>query len=224
MRTWPYKLLALVAALLAAFAVGRYTTPVASTESTVTVKESVRSDTEETSTFDETTKTESTSTTTTTIHISRPDGTEISIVREEQVDEASTTEKKETAHSTGETVTERKVVERTVERLVPQPNWRVGLSVGTPVLAPQTIIGVEVDRRVVGPLHLGVRAYSDGVVGGAVKLTGQDWAVGASVNSSLTDPSPAYGLEADYRVLGPFHLGVRVRSDGTISGAVSVPW
>lgn len=100
---------------------------------------------------------------------------------------------KSDTHKNGEdTKTADKVVERVVEKVVikevekivtaAKPNWRLGPMVGVdlrtalggpPQLIPQLgpmVIGVQVERRVLGPISLGVYGQTSGVVGASLTV------------------------------------------------------
>jgi hypothetical protein len=65
---------------------------------------------------------------------------------------------------------------RATERLVkieaPQPDWRIGGLVGFDLRGPGFTYGVEVQRRILGPIYLGAGALSSGSV---FASTGVEW-------------------------------------------------
>lgn len=107
----------------------------------------------------------------TRVVVKKPDGT----VTETTVDkDAGHSDKNE--HET-KTVTIEKIVEREKIVKVGPPDWRVGILVGAtatkwdklPTLGtPYLAVGVEVDRRIIGPFSLGVWGLSSGAAGVAI--------------------------------------------------------
>lgn len=96
-----------------------------------------------------------------TKYIERPDGT-----KEKTVEEVSETKEEQQTNSEAQKQTETEVkkevvtevkVEKEYKETLAVKNWHVGASVGiTPLLTP--VYGGQVERRIVGPFFLGLRA------------------------------------------------------------------
>lgn len=76
-----------------------------------------------------------------------------------------------------ETRVEERVVEvvREVEVLreirTPLPDWRVGAMIGVDLSSPGPAYGLQVERRILGPIHVGAWGMSTGAVGIGVSVT-----------------------------------------------------
>ena len=164
---WWARALALVALALAAFSAGRFSAPLEVEERTdvrVVYKDRVVEK-----------RTEAAARVETRIvyreKVTTPDGTKTE--REIEKTGAVETVKKE-----AERIEERQG-EKTIEivkRVEVRPNWRVAVTAGATLrepllpLAGPLVLGLEVDRRIVGGLSLGVWVSTQGAAGAAVSL------------------------------------------------------
>lgn len=146
-----YALIGAVAAalLLASFAVGRYSAPKPSIK-TVTVERVVTKEVKgEDKTLHETK--------TVVVYRDRiihKDGTV------EDKSETKTTVGLDTKDHTTDAVDTSTSKQATLEIKTSRADWHVGLLVGTPVLTPSLLLGVQVERRILGPFYAGVWALN----------------------------------------------------------------
>ena len=77
----------------------------------------------------------------------------------------------------GETRVETREVEVEVSRdliheiRTPLPDWRVGVMIGVDLSSPGPAYGLQVERRILGPIHVGAWGMSTGAVGIGVSVT-----------------------------------------------------
>lgn len=63
------------------------------------------------------------------------------------------------------------------------------------------------------------------VVKEVVSQKNPDWRIGVGVGvTSFNFAKPVYRFEVDRRILGPFYIGGRVGTDGSLTAVVSVTW
>lgn len=99
----------------------------------------------------------------------KPDGTVIDRVSEHTDSDTRVTEKTSTDRQGG-TSTDRQVT-------TAQPDWRIGVLVGgtlTPPALPLTgplAVGLQVERRIIGPVSMGIWGLSSGQAGVSLSVT-----------------------------------------------------
>lgn len=164
---WWARALALVALAVAAFSAGRFSTPIEVEERT-DVRTVYRDRVVEK-------RTEAAARVETRVvyrdRIVKPDGTKI----EREIEKSGTAE---TVENKIDRVEERQA-EKTIEivkRVEVRPDWRVSVSAGASLREPLVpiagplVIGLEVDRRIIGGVSAGVWASTQGAAGLAVSF------------------------------------------------------